>query len=90
MVFERFFDGRKVRGDGGEARPVLRLYSDLFGRVVEAGSHRAEFTFDPGDLRIGKRISAAVAALMAAGLIIPRVAPIRSGPRPGGSVSSVG
>jgi hypothetical protein len=49
-VFESFLDGWTVRVDGGPPRPAIRVYGDFFGCVVEAGRHRAEFTFDPDDL----------------------------------------
>jgi hypothetical protein len=90
IVSESYFPGWTVRVDGGPPRPALRVYGDFFGCVVEAGAHRAEFTFDPDDLRIGKWISTVVATLMAAGLIILLVAPLPTGPRPGESQSSIG
>jgi len=70
VVSESFHDGWRVRVDGQPQRPPLRVYGDFLGCVVEAGSHRVEFTFDPGDLRIGTWISTAVAALMGAGAIM--------------------
>jgi hypothetical protein len=81
VVSESFFPGWKVSVDGGPARPALRVYGDFFGCVVDAGSHRAEFTFDPPDLRIGMRISVTVVTLIAAGLVLLLV---RS-PRPPGT-----
>jgi hypothetical protein len=70
VLSESFFDGWRVRVDDGPPRPALRVYGDFIGCVVAAGSHRAEFTFDPDDLRIGRWISTAVAALIGAGLVI--------------------
>jgi hypothetical protein len=70
VVSESFFDGWKVSIDGGQRRPALRAYGDFFGCVVDVGSHRAVFTFDPFDLRVGMWISATVAALIAAGLVM--------------------
>ena len=81
VVSESFDRGWKVSVDGGPPRPALRVDGDFLGCVVDAGSHRAEFTFDPPDLRIGMWISAAVVTLLAAGLVLLLV---RS-PRPPGT-----
>jgi hypothetical protein len=70
VLSESFFDGWKVGVDGGPPSSALRVYGDFIGCVVEGGSHRVEFTFDPDDLRFGMWISTTVTALIGAGLVI--------------------
>jgi hypothetical protein len=74
VVTERFHEGWKARRDGVDV-PVLRLYGDYIGSVVDAGKHQVAFTFEPQSLRDGLRYMwiglALTAAVMAAVWIVP-------------------
>lgn len=58
VVSESFHQGWRCRIDGAEAR-TLPVYGDFFGCVVEGGSHRVVFTFEPRSKRLGIWLSAA-------------------------------
>jgi hypothetical protein len=62
VLAEKHVDGWFAAVDG-EAAPVVRVYGDFLGAVVEAGRHEVRFRFDPASLRIGRAVSLAAAAL---------------------------
>jgi hypothetical protein len=47
----------------GAACPVIRVYADFMGCVVEAGRHSVTFRFEPDSVRIGARVSGLAVAL---------------------------
>lgn len=53
VLSESWHEGWQVKVDG-TPRPVLRVYGDFMGCVVEAGQHEVEFSFQPRSLRVGK------------------------------------
>ncbi len=55
---ESFHDGWRASVDG-KSTPVLRLYGDFMGCVVDSGNHEVEFVFRPRSLRVGALLSAA-------------------------------
>jgi hypothetical protein len=57
VVSESWHEGWRVTVDG-EARPLVRVYGDFIGAVVEAGAHEVEVRFRPRSLEWGKRLSA--------------------------------
>src|SRR5262249_40033784 len=63
ILSESWHRGWQVRV-GGEMRPVVRVFGDFLGCVVDAGRQEVEFTFRPWSFRIGAWISAASVALM--------------------------
>jgi hypothetical protein len=57
LVFsESYHDGWQAKVDGAPA-PVLRLYGDFMGCVVDAGKHVVAFSFRPKSLVIGAWVS---------------------------------
>jgi len=52
VLTERFHEGWRAR-DGEREYPVLRVYGDYVGCVIDAGTHRVTFTFAPASARIG-------------------------------------
>jgi hypothetical protein len=64
VLSESYHDGWQANVDG-EPAPVLRLYGDFMGCVVEPGKHMVTFSFRPKSLVVGARIS-----LMGIGLAV--------------------
>jgi hypothetical protein len=62
VLAEKNVDGWGATIDG-EAVPVVRVYGDILGAVVEAGRHEVRFVFDPASLRLGRAVSLAAAGL---------------------------
>jgi hypothetical protein len=71
VVSESFHAGWRPRIDGTEM-PLLRVYGDFMGAVVEPGTHRVALRFEPQSLRIG-------GALSAAGLVLVLLGAARAG-----------
>lgn len=56
VLSESFHSGWEAEVDGDPC-PVLRVYGDFMGCVVEAGPHRVGFRFAPRSLRVGRAVS---------------------------------
>jgi uncharacterized membrane protein YfhO len=54
----------------GEIVPVVRVYGDFMGCVVERGEHRIEFEFAPASFRCGVWMSLAGLAALLAGFAL--------------------
>ncbi len=57
VLSESYHDGWRASVDGRET-PVVRAYGDFMGCVVDAGTHKVEFSFRPKSLRVGAWFSA--------------------------------
>lgn len=57
VLSESYHEGWRALLDG-KRRPVLQVYGDFLGCVVEAGTHEVKFTFRPRSLRVGGWLSA--------------------------------
>jgi len=57
VVAERYHPGWRAYVDGAPC-PVLRVYADFMGCVVDSGHHDVEFSFEPRSLRLGAWLSA--------------------------------
>lgn len=68
VLAESFHEGWRVLVNG-EARPVVRVYGDFMGCVVEPGESTIEFLFQPADLRLGAITSLVALALVALALL---------------------
>lgn len=69
ILSESYHKGWQASVDGRE-RPVVRVYGDFMGCVVDAGRHDVEFSFRPRSLLVGAWMSAAGLGLMAAFFLI--------------------
>lgn len=89
VVSESYHDGWRASVDGRPV-PVVRVYGDFIGCVVDAGSHRIDLVFAPWSLRAGVWISVAgvLMALALWALARARAEPLtgRPGPRSPGEL----
>jgi hypothetical protein len=69
VLSESYHSGWRAEVDG-EATPVVRVYGDFMGCVLEAGQHRIEFTFAPPSFRRGVWMSLAGLAALLAGFAL--------------------
>ena len=65
VLAESYDDGWRATVDG-QNRPVLRVYGDFMGCVVERGEHDVSFRFEPRSVRLGGWLSTVGIALMLA------------------------
>lgn len=73
VLSEAYHDGWKATSDGSPC-PVLRVYGDFMGCVVEAGAHELSFRFAPSSVERGVRLG----LLGACGLVgVPAAAAAR-------------
>ena len=63
VLAESYHDGWRATVDGQD-RPVLRVYGDFMGCVVEPGEHAVSFSFEPRSVRLGGWLSTLGIALM--------------------------
>jgi hypothetical protein len=56
VLSESYHEGWQARVDGRE-RPVVRVYGDFMGCVVDSGMHETEFSFRPRSLFLGGLLS---------------------------------
>lgn len=65
VVSDSYHEGWQATVDG-EDKPVVRVYGDFMGCVVDAGKHEVKFEFHPKSLRAGKWLSILGLALASA------------------------
>ena len=65
VVAESFHSGWRLEVDGEQAS-VIRVYGDFMGAVVEAGAHELQFRFAPRSYALGRALSFAGLAVVAA------------------------
>ena len=65
VLSESWSAGWRATVDGTPA-DVVRVYGDFMGCVVPEGAHEVEFIFDPASFAVGRAVSLAALALLAA------------------------
>ena len=65
---ESWHEGWRVTVDG-QPRPLVRVYGDFIGAVVEAGDRDVAFRFQPWSFRVGAWMSAVGLGLMIGDLL---------------------
>jgi hypothetical protein len=68
VVSESWHEGWRLTLDG-QTRPVVRVYGEFIGGVVDSGEHEVEFRFRPQSLRLGAWLS----IVGFAGLLLARI-----------------
>ena len=58
IVSERLYPGWRATVNG-QPQPLVAVYGDFMGCVLEEGNHEVHLAFDPDNLRRGKRVSLA-------------------------------
>jgi len=85
VLSESFHRGWRASSDG-DLCPVVPVYGDFMGCVVQPGEHVVRFHFEPRSLVLGMRLSALGIGLAALGLVVLLRWPERiTDPRSGGA-----
>jgi hypothetical protein len=69
VLSESYHPGWRASSDG-EPCPVVRVYGDFMGCVVQPGEHVVHFRFEPRSLVLGMRLSAMGIGLATLGLVV--------------------